>query len=164
MSETLNPKRPVIIVDDEPQILISYDTALRMGGINHIISCGDSRQLMSVLKRQTPQAILLDLMMPHVSGDALLPKITQEYPDVPVIVITGKDETKTAVASMKQGAFDFLVKPVDRELLLTTVRQAVSLAELNRLLRRSGRTFGPDPANGAVTTMGIPATRSTQPP
>lgn len=132
MSETLNPKRPVIIVDDEPQILISYDTALRMSGINHIISCGDSRQLMAILSRQTPQAILLDLMMPHLSGEALLPKISQEFPDVPVIVITGKDETQTAVSCMKHGAFDFLVKPVERDRLVTTVRQAVSLAELNR--------------------------------
>lgn len=132
MSEMLHPKKPVIIVDDEPQILISYDTALRMSGTNHIISCGDSRRFLETLAINGAQVILLDLMMPHVSGDALLPQITRDYPHIPVIIITGKDETETAVSCMKHGAFDFLVKPVDRDRLITTVKQAIAFSELHQ--------------------------------
>jgi FixJ family two-component response regulator len=57
--------------------------------------------------------IILDLFMPHVSGQELLPRLTREYPEIPVVVMTASQEVETAVSCMKEGAFDYLVKPVE---------------------------------------------------
>lgn len=126
------PENPIIIVDDEAQILMSYDTALRMAGFDNIVSCNDGRELISILGRQGGGVVMLDLMMPYTTGEKLLPIVNRKFPQIPVVVITGKDDTQTAVRCMKDGAFDFLTKPVDRERLVTTVRQALSFGELYR--------------------------------
>jgi DNA-binding NtrC family response regulator len=84
------------------------------------------------------EAILLDLKMPYISGDELLPTIVADFPDVPVIVITGADDVETAVNCMKSGAFDYMVKPVEKNRLLTGVKRAIEIRDLqreNRLLK-----------------------------
>ena len=56
--------------------------------------------------------VILDLFMPHLGGQELIKKVVQEFPHIPVIVMTASDELDTAVTCMKAGAFDYLVKPV----------------------------------------------------
>ena len=149
MSTTLYPEKPIFIVDDEPHILVSYDTALRLAGFNNIQSCGDSREVLNNLHEHGARVLLLDLMMPYCSGEDILPRVLAEFPHLPVIVITGKDDTRTAVTCMKEGAFEYLVKPVDRERLISTVRQAMTFSDLrgeNLALRDhllSGRLHNP---------------------
>jgi DNA-binding NtrC family response regulator len=128
------------MVDDEEQVLISFDTELRSGGLNNLASCSDSREVISVLEKIHPAAVLLDLWMPHVSGEELLEKITVDYPEIPIIVVTGLDQVETAVRCIKAGAFDFLAKPVEGGLLTATVNRALKFYELNSevdSLRRS---------------------------
>jgi len=81
---------------------------------------------------------MLDLSMPHVSGEELLLSVTKDYPEVPVIVITGSNDVDTAVACMRTGAFDYMVKPVEKSRLISGVKRAIELRELqreNKLLR-----------------------------
>ena len=106
MSRTIYPQLPVMLVDDEAQALTSFEVTLRSAGVNHIMTCGDSREVMTVLGRQEIEIMLLDLWMPHVSGEELLRQIAAEYPDVPVVIVTGADAVETAVKCMKQGALD----------------------------------------------------------
>jgi DNA-binding NtrC family response regulator len=80
---------------------------------------------MGYLKEHAVSVIVLDLYMPNLSGLDLLPELASEYPDIPVIVMTALVETETAVNCMKRGAFDFLVKPVEPERLIATIRRAV---------------------------------------
>jgi DNA-binding NtrC family response regulator len=68
--------------------------------------------------------------MPHLTGWNLLPQIVANHPQIPVVVITAIDEVDTAVQSMKIGAFDYLVKPVDDSRLVTTIRRAMELREI----------------------------------
>ena len=65
--------------------------------------------------------------MPHLSGEELLSIISSEYPDIPVIVITGANDVETAVRCMKSGAFDYMVKPVEKSRLIGGVRRAIEL-------------------------------------
>ena len=63
-ADTLHPRRPIIIVDDEEPILLAIDTTLRMAGINNLITCGDSRRVLGLLSEQRIDVMLLDLKMP----------------------------------------------------------------------------------------------------
>ncbi len=130
MSPGRFPPLPVLLVDDEEQFLLSMSVTLAAEGINHIVECQDSREVMGRLAQQSFSVVLLDMSMPHVSGRDLLPLIVRDYPDVPVIIVTAVNEVETAVECMKSGAFDYLVKPVDEVRLLPCIRRAINLSEV----------------------------------
>jgi DNA-binding NtrC family response regulator len=134
------PALPVLLVDDEAQFLLSERLTLASAGMNHVVECQDSREVMSLLLKQDFQVIVMDMSMPHLTGWDLLPQIVANHPHIPVIIITAIDEVETAVQSMKTGAFDYLVKPVDDSRLVTAIRRAVELREIrdeNARLKRS---------------------------
>ena len=100
MNRPKYPPLPVLLVDDESQALESFEIALSSGSMDNSVRCQDSRDVMSLLSRQEFEAILLDLRMPHISGEDLLPTIVSDFPEVPVIIITGTDDIETAVKFM----------------------------------------------------------------
>jgi len=104
MAESINPMHPVMMIDDEEQALNSFEIALSSASMNNFIRCQDSREVISLLSGQEMEVILLDLRMPHVSGEELLPVINADFPEIPVIVITGANDVETAVKCMKHGA------------------------------------------------------------
>jgi DNA-binding NtrC family response regulator len=138
MSESVYPQFPILLVDDEVQALNSFEMVLRSARMNNFISCQESRDVIPLLSQQEIEVILLDLRMPHLSGEELLPIINSDFPEVPVIIITGANDVETAVKCMKLGASDYMVKPVEKNRLVTGARRAIELRELqreNRLLR-----------------------------
>jgi len=135
---SLYPRLPILMVDDELQTLNSFEYVLRSANMNHILRCQDSRNVMPIFSTQEIEVMMLDLSMPHISGEELLSMVTRDYPEVPVIVITGSNDVDTAVACMKTGAFDYMVKPVEKSRLISGVKRAIELRELqreNKLLR-----------------------------
>jgi DNA-binding NtrC family response regulator len=132
MTKAGNEQPPIFLVDDEIQLLRSYEFTLHFGGYTSVLPCDDSREVMSLLQRHGASLVLLDLTMPHVSGQELLAKIVAEHPRVPVVVVTGNDDVDTAVTCMKLGATDYLTKPVSKERLLTTVTQLLTRQEIER--------------------------------
>ena len=135
MNTSQYPIRPILLVDDEELFLTSTSRALRAEGINHIVECQDSREVMSTLSQGDYSVIVLDLMMPHLSGQDLLPLILADFPDVPVTVATGAKEVETAVECLKTGAFDYLLKPVDVTRLAATILRGVEMNGLRRQTR-----------------------------
>jgi DNA-binding NtrC family response regulator len=105
--------------DDEVQALDSFETALVFASINNTIRCEDSRNVMPLLSKQEIEVMLLDLSMPHISGEELLSLVTKDFPEIPIIIITGSNDVETAVACMKSGAFDYMVKPVEKSRLIS---------------------------------------------
>ncbi len=132
MNITLHPLRPIMIVDDEASILLAIDTTLQMAGLNNTVTCQDSRRVMDMLAENPFELMLLDLNMPNVDGHRLLDDVRLEYPDVPVIIVTGAVDVETAVRCIKAGAFEYIVKPVEADRLITAVNRAVSYQELKR--------------------------------
>lgn len=122
----------VLLVDDEALALSSYALNLRYGGITNTLTCQDAGQVPSLLEKSEVDLLILDLLMPHYSGEDLLKVVNQDFPQVQVIVVTGVDDVETAVRCIKMGAFDYLVKPVESEHLLITVRRALEFMELER--------------------------------
>ncbi len=132
MNEAMYPNYPVMLVDDEERTLQSYDMVLRAGGVNNTLCCQDSREVMPLLSDKEAEVVLLDLTMPYVSGEELLAMIVRDFPETPVIIITGTDDVGAAVKCMKAGAHDYMVKPVERNRLFTSVNRAIRLRELQR--------------------------------
>ena len=122
----------VVLVDDEPEILFSYEVMLLGSGFNSIMTIADSRDLLPLLAEKEVGVIVLDLQMPHLSGTELLNEITANHPQVPVIIVTAANELTTAVACMKNGAFDYQVKPIDVGRLVASVQKALEINALRR--------------------------------
>ena len=132
MTESSYPHFPVMMVDDEAQAITSFEVTLRSAKMNNFICCHDSRDVMPLLSSREIEVMLLDLRMPHISGEELLPMITADYPEIPVVVVTGSNDVDTAVKCMQYGAFDYILKPVEKSRLISGVKRAIELRELQR--------------------------------
>ncbi|HEB29603.1 MAG TPA: sigma-54-dependent Fis family transcriptional regulator [Spirochaetes bacterium] len=132
MKTDLFPEDPILIVDDEESVIKGLTTSLRSNGINNLVSCSDSRDVMGIVNSTELEVILLDLSMPNISGNELLSEIHGSYPQIPVIVITGTNEVKAAVDCMKTGAFDYMVKAVEENRLVSGVKRAIEIRKLKR--------------------------------
>lgn len=138
MNAALSNAYPILLVDDEKEVLESFELILNSGGFRNILCCEDSREVLSILDRTSVEVLVLDLSMPHLSGNELLPLVAEQYPEIPVIIVTATDELESAVECMKAGAFDYIVKPVAKMRLLSGVRRAIErqgLARENRALK-----------------------------
>lgn len=140
----LFPGHPVLLVDDEEYILQSLERILRLGGITHIIKCMDSREVLPILSGREIECILLDIRMPHISGLELLIDLKKKFPEVPVIIITGVDDVKTAIDSMKKGACDYMVKPVEKTRLLSGIKRLIAFREIKSRYTRLQQRFFSD--------------------
>ena len=121
---------PVLLVDDEPQVLHSASIVLRTSGIAHVITVDDSRAVLPLLAEQEVGVLVLDLTMPHISGQALLEQVAGDYPDIPIILMTATNDLETAVQCMQTGAIDYLVKPVEENRLVSSVKRALEIRTL----------------------------------
>ena len=137
----------ILVVDDEQEALRSLELILKLNGWPDVISCQDSRHVMSILEQHEVAAVLLDLSMPYISGNELLPLISSAYPNIPVIIVTGFNEVETAVHCIKSGAFDYMVKPVEESRLISGIRRAMELQELRRENARLRKQFYSDKLN-----------------
>lgn len=132
MKQTLYPALAVLLVDDDQTWLESFSFSLSCSGLNNVLTCRDSRKVLDILARQDIGVVVLDLMMPHFSGEDLLTSIHGQAPNIPVIIISGLDQVATAVQCVKMGAHDYFVKTDERDKLITGVRRAVELRELRQ--------------------------------
>jgi two-component system nitrogen regulation response regulator GlnG len=114
----------ILVIDDDEAMLQSLARVLRSEGFGEVLLCGDPRQAVTLLETHDIGVVLLDLVMPHLSGEKLLDAMVAGWPGIAVLVLTATNEVDTAVRCVKAGAFDFLVKPVDFPRLLTAVTQA----------------------------------------
>ncbi|MGK9477126.1 sigma-54-dependent transcriptional regulator [Melioribacter sp. OK-6-Me] len=132
------PELPILLVDDEEQFLYSVETSLNSDGINNIRLQHDSTKVLDMLEKDKFSLIVLDVNMPGISGLELLPKIKDQFPEIPVIILTALNDVESAVESIKLGAYNYILKPVDNTRLVTTIRGALEYREVlseNRRLK-----------------------------
>lgn len=142
MTPTHYPSFTVLLVDDEPAWLHSLALTLeRSAGITNLRTCSDSRQVMELLDHHSIGLVLLDLTMPHLSGEQLLAQIAERHPETTVIVISGLNQVETAVQCIKLGAFDYFVKTVEEDRLVGGVLRAIRMRELERDNREMADRF-----------------------
>ncbi len=116
----------ILVVDDDPLIRGSLYELLR-GRRYDVEMASDGTEAMDHLKRRTFQLVLTDWKMPEVDGMSLLSHIRTNYPDTNVILITGFANINSAVDAIRQGAFDYLTKPIQPEELEAAISRALSL-------------------------------------
>jgi DNA-binding NtrC family response regulator len=134
-------KPRVLVVDDEPPQLEILRLILASEGYD-AATAGSGRAALATLRRQPFDVVLTDLKMPDLSGIALLEQILREQPGACVVLMTAHGSIDSAVEAMRKGAFDYLTKPLDRDVLLLAVSRAAERARLlseNRRLKEELR-------------------------
>ncbi len=119
----------VLIVDDEKNIRAGLGRALELDGYNTFLAA-DGQEALDVIQNEEVDLVIADLKMPRVSGEELLRHVVDHYPTVPVIILTGHGTIETAVQAMRDGAYDFLTKPVSLDRLSLLAKRALSNREL----------------------------------
>lgn len=114
----------ILIVDDEKSIRITMKAFLSQAGYRVKIA-ENVEQGLEMLQEEAFDVILTDIILPRFSGLELLKSIKSASPRVQVIMMTGEPTVETAAQSQHLGAFDYLVKPVTKEMLLAAVAKAV---------------------------------------
>ncbi len=130
MDSAKNNAPPILLVDDEPEILDLTKMALGCEGFQNVMTLQDSRQLLPLIKENKVSVIVLDLMMPFLSGTELLPVLVNDFPEIPVMIMTASDDLETAIECLKTGAFDYLLKPVEPNRLVSAIDKALKLNSL----------------------------------
>jgi len=102
----------ILTVDDEIAFCKMIDRFLANKGYKARSSQSGKAALKSI-DHEKPDVVLLDLIIPDINGEEILMKIKKDYPDLPVIIITGINDSKKAIELLVQGASDYLTKPVD---------------------------------------------------
>ena len=131
----------ILVVDDEAEIRSLLAAVLQNKGYE-VVTAEDGAAALQAVPRERPAVILMDLSMPRMNGMDALPEIKRLDAEVPVIICTAHADLATAVRAMKLGAYDYLTKPFDVELLILTLERAVERHRLHSRieeLKRQGQ-------------------------
>src|SRR5712671_5225367 len=129
MSESEREPRSLLLVDDEPANLDSLERIFAREGYR-TQRAETGAAALSLLRDRPPDVVLTDLMMPGMSGQELLRAVKAVAPDAEVVLMTAYGTVEAAVAAMKDGAYDFLTKPLKRHAVLKSVQQAIDKRRL----------------------------------
>jgi two-component system, NtrC family, response regulator AtoC len=119
----------ILVVDDEPNVGMIFHRILEQDGYE-VVSASNGEECLRALKNINPRLVFLDLRMPGMDGLETLRRIRETHPSLPVVVMTAYKTITSAIESMKLGAFDYLVKPLDVEKLKVFVKQAFELSDM----------------------------------
>ncbi|NLZ17098.1 MAG: sigma-54-dependent Fis family transcriptional regulator [Desulfobulbaceae bacterium] len=139
MSRAKGAALRLLVVDDDRYLLLALRQTLELAGYRTDIFTSPLEAL-AAAAQQNYAAVLTDIRMPEMNGMELLRRLHGIDADLPVILITGHGEVALAVRAVKEGAYDFLQKPVDEDVLLGALARAVerrSLVQENRQLQES---------------------------
>jgi two-component system response regulator HydG len=135
-------KTKILVVDDDPGHLVSVKTIIRSWG--YAVETADNGSSAVALVKSTPvDLILMDVRMAKMSGIEALRQIKVYNPTIPVIIMTAYSSVNSAVSAIKSGAYDYLIKPLDFEVLKLTIERAsehAGLKEENRVLKEHLRS------------------------
>jgi EAL domain-containing protein (putative c-di-GMP-specific phosphodiesterase class I) len=125
----------VLVVDDDDAIRAAVARCLERAGFRVVQAAAPSEAIKAIVG-QGFDAVVSDITMPEFDGIELLRRVRSHDLDLPVVLLTGAPSLDTAVSALEHGAFRYLTKPVDWELLARTVRQAADMHALARLRRQ----------------------------
>jgi DNA-binding NtrC family response regulator len=138
----------IIAIDDDQTFLKSIRRALVTSGFTSIRLEHDPETAVSVVKQDKPFDIaLIDVSMPGMDGLELLEVIKNTSPETECIMITALDEAGTAVSAMKRGAYDYLVKPVEKDDLVLSINRALERKRLFKIMDIGKGTHPPELLN-----------------
>ncbi len=126
----------VLVVDDEPDVRKVIKRILTKAGYDVIEAEDGEKAIEAIKKGDNPlllDVIISDIRMPKINGIEAINYFQQQWPRVPIIVLTGFPDMEMAIGFLKKGVVDYLVKPVEKEKLMNAVAKALGQRELHRL-------------------------------
>ncbi|MBF0100402.1 MAG: response regulator [Desulfobacterales bacterium] len=119
-------KKHILIADDDKVLLLSFKKRFKQYEEDFMISTAENGKIaLEILKKNSISLIITDLVMPEMDGFALLAHISEHYPDIPVIVMTGHGKEKTEAIVKKKGAIDYIKKPIEFEVMAELIRDTL---------------------------------------
>lgn len=130
----------VLVVDDEPNVRRSFVMFLRHGG-HDVEAVGDSEHALAKLDEGSFDVVLSDIVLRHADGMSLLRHVSERWPEIQVILVTGQPSIDTAALAVRDGAFAYLRKPISGPALLEVVNGAAQVKTLRDENRRLGDEY-----------------------
>ena len=130
----------ILVVDDEESIREIVSSMLTTAGYKCHQAASGNEALALLESGEKFELMLSDLMMANLDGIGLLERTKERFPDMPVVMVTAVHDISVALAAIRNGAYDYLLKPFEREQLLATVRRALE----NRRLKLENRAYQTD--------------------
>ena len=115
----------ILLIDDETQFLATMAKRLRKRGFL-VREAGSGLEGLRELEEQPAEVVILDVGMPDMDGIQVLREIKMRFPRTQVLMLTGHADMEVAISGMAMGAFDYLMKPVELEILVGKIREACS--------------------------------------
>lgn len=128
MIETTKSNIRVLIADDEVEFASTLQTRLNLRKYQTTMTNSGEATLDAITSEQ-PDVLVLDLKMPDLDGLEVLAKVKESWPGMQVIILTGHGSFEAGREGMELGAFDYLMKPVDLNLLITKIEEACQTAK-----------------------------------
>lgn len=132
----MNEQKKVLIVDDEEGMRDSLTFMLESEGITGIRTAKDGEQALEELEKGATELVITDLVMPKMNGYSLMQTIKERWPHTLVIAITGFGSTDSATQCLRRGAFDYITKPFELDVMINTIRRALDRVQLETSARR----------------------------
>ena len=129
-------KNKILVLDDDVDFTNEIYLTLISNDIKEVEIMNSGMDLLDTLYQGGIGVLLMDWIMPDITGAELLPVVVQRYPHIPVIIMTAVNDLQTVVGCVKQGAFDYITKPIDVERLLSSIGKAYKINELANQNRR----------------------------
>lgn len=129
MSEEILVRPEILVVDDDLYLLAAIKQTLVLNGYS-VQTFGNPVEALTTLEDHSFSAVLADIRMPEMDGMELMERILEKDPDLPVILITGHGDISLAVEAVKKGAYNFLQKPADEDIILATLSRAIERRQL----------------------------------
>jgi signal transduction histidine kinase len=132
----------ILLVDDDLALLqaLPHAISLRMTGVQ-IQTAADASTALSLLQEQEYDTIVSDIKMPGMDGLELLARIAERHPDTPVLLITGHGEHDLAIQAIRGGAYDYILKPIDRDDFVASLQRALHTRQLRRQIEVQQRAL-----------------------
>ena len=116
----------VLVVDDSPTEQHVFCEILEKHGFETVVA-SDGKEAIATAERMQPQAIIMDVVMPGMNGFQATRKLARSPATqaIPVVIVTSKDQETDRIWGLRQGAVEYLVKPIDSDLLVTAVKSVL---------------------------------------
>jgi DNA-binding NtrC family response regulator len=150
------PPARILVVDDDPLVLGLVQTTLRQLGGFTVEGAEEGSQALAKVAARRPDLAVLDVGLPGMSGLELLRRLKGDHPQLPVVMLTGYADVKTAVEAIQLGAYQFLTKPCQHDELVVTIRRALEHTSLEREFEALRRRVDRDSAFGMLLTPSQP--------
>jgi len=131
-------KKTILVVDDESGIRRSLKMILEYADYT-VLEAANGLEAIGIARKQRPDLVLLDIKMPEMDGMEVLENLMQDYPELPVIILSGHGSVETAVKATQLGAYDFLEKPPRKDRILLTIQNALTMRSLKSRIQSSNK-------------------------